>query len=131
MRLYDYIKPKVISLLNSAISQVHISFDRWITKGSKRGFFSIVAHFIDSCGIVCDVTINLPQLLGAYLGDRIADCVKKTLQAFCITALKLGYFVLDNASNNNTAIATLGYRYNFLSSYRRLCCSAYTINLVG
>jgi hypothetical protein len=113
------------------MSQVHISFDGWTTKGGKRGFFSIVAHFIDSCGIVRNVAINLPQLSGAHLGDRIADCVKKTLQAFCITAPKLGYFVLNNASNNNTAIATLGHRYGFLSSYRRLSCGAHTINLVS
>jgi hypothetical protein len=53
------------------------------------------------------------------------------LQAFYITALKLGYFVLNNASNNNTAIATLGHEYGFLSSYCRLRYGAYTINLVG
>jgi hypothetical protein len=39
--------------------------------------------------------------------------------------------VLDNASNNDTAIATLGHRYGFLSSHRRLRCGAHTINLVG
>jgi hypothetical protein len=131
MRLYDYMKPQVISLLDSAISQVHISFDGWTTKGGKRGFFGIVAHFIDSRGIVRDVAIDLPQLSGAHSGDRIADCVEKTLQAFRITAPKLGYFVLDNASNNDTAIATLGHRYGFLSSHRRLRCGAHTINLVG
>ena len=131
MRLYDYMKPQVISLLDSAMSQVYISFDGWTTKGSKRGFFGIVAHFVDSRGIVRDVAIDLPQLSGAHSGDRIADCVKKTLQAFRITAPKLGYFVLDNASNNNTAIATLGHRYGFLFSHRRLRCGAHTINLVG
>jgi hypothetical protein len=131
MRLYDYMKPQVISLLDSAMSQVHISFDGWTTKGGKRGFFSIVAHFVDNRGIVRDVAIDLPQLSGAHSGDRIADCVEKTLQAFRITAPKLGYFVLDNASNNDTAIATLGHRYGFLSSHRRLRCGAHTINLVG
>jgi hypothetical protein len=131
MRLYDYMKPQVISLLDSAMSQVHISFNGWTTKGGKRGFFGIVAHFVDSRGIVRDVAIDLPQLSGAHSGDRIADCVEKTLQAFRITALKLGYFVLNNASNNDTAIATLGYRYGFLSSHRRLRCGAHTINLVG
>jgi hypothetical protein len=84
MRLYDYMKPWVISLLDSAMSQVHISFDGWTTKGGKRGFFGIVAHFVDSRGIVHNVAIDLPQLSGAHLGDRIADCVEKTLQVFCV-----------------------------------------------
>jgi hypothetical protein len=131
MRLYDYMKPQVIALLDCAMSQVHISFDGWTTKGGKRGFFGIVAHFGDSHGIVHDVAIDLPQLSGAHSGDRIADCVEKTLQAFRITAPKLGYFVLDNASNNDTAIATLGHKYDFLSSHDRLRYGAHTINIVA
>jgi hypothetical protein len=43
----------------------------------------------------------------------------------------LGYFVLDNASNNDTAVAALGLKYSFLPAHRRLRCSAHTINLVG
>ena len=72
----------------------------------------------------------MPQLAGAHTGDRIASCIQKTLQSFGITASQLGYFVLDNAGNDDKAIAALAREYRFEPSYRRLRCGAYTINLV-
>jgi hypothetical protein len=131
MRLYDHMKPQVVELINSAISKIHISFDGWTTKGGKRSFFGIVAHFVDNKGSIKDVAIDLPQLSGAHSGNRIAVCVEKTLQSFGITGPKLGYFVLNNASNNDTAVAALGLKYGFVAAHRRLRCGAHTINLVG
>ena len=43
----------------------------------------------------------------------------------------MGYFVLDNASTNNTAVAALAIKYNFTTSHRRLRCAPHIINLVG
>jgi hypothetical protein len=43
----------------------------------------------------------------------------------------LGYFVLDNATNNDTAIAALSKAYNFNPTQRRLRCGPHTLNLVG
>jgi hypothetical protein len=131
IRLYNHMKPQVVAELQQAASKIHISFDGWTTKGGKRGFFGIVAHFADNSGVVKDVAIDLPQLAGAHTGDRIASCIQKTLQLFGITASQLGCFVLDNASNNDTAIVALTRKYSFEPSYRCLRRGAQTINLVG
>jgi hypothetical protein len=48
VRLYDYLKPRVIKELSQALSKIHLSFDGWTTKGGKRGFLGIVAHYVDS-----------------------------------------------------------------------------------
>ncbi|PWO19726.1 SnoaL-4 domain containing protein, partial [Pyrenophora tritici-repentis] len=103
----------VVDKLRCAASKIHISFDGWTVKGGKRGFFGIVAHFATAKGDLRDVAINLPQLLGAYTSDRIANCVAETLQKFNITAQNVGYFMLDNAFNNDTAIATLRAKFSF------------------
>ena len=124
-------QPQVVKQLGEAASKIHISFNGWTTKGGKRGFFGVVAHYATARGVVKDVAIDLPQLTGAHTGDRIADCIEKTLQAFGVEAAKLGYFMLDNAYNNDSAIKTLGSKYGFVASHRRLRCSAHTINLVG
>jgi hypothetical protein len=50
VRLYDYLKPRVLKELLQALSKIHLSFDGWTTKGGKRGFLGIVAHYIDSQG---------------------------------------------------------------------------------
>ncbi|KAI1508853.1 hypothetical protein Ptr86124_012152 [Pyrenophora tritici-repentis] len=129
MRLYNFMQPQVVDELRCAASRIHISFDGWTVKGGKRGFFGIVAHFATAEGDLRDVAIDLPQLSGAHTGDRIADCVAETLQKFNITAQNVGYFMLDNAFNNDTAIAALGAKFGFKSKHRRLRCSAHTINL--
>jgi hypothetical protein len=97
----------------------------FIRRGGKRSFFGVVAHYTTAQGFVKDLAIDLPQLSGVHSGERIANCIESTL------ASKLGYFVLDNAYNNNTAIKTLGSKYDFVANHRRLRCSAHTINLVG
>jgi hypothetical protein len=79
-------QPKFVDELRCAASKIHISFNRWTVKGGKRSFFSIVAHFATAKGNLRDVSINLPQLLGAHTSDRIADCVAETLQKFSINA---------------------------------------------
>jgi hypothetical protein len=45
IRLYNYLKPKVVAELSQSISKVYISFDGWTTKGGKRGYLGIVAHY--------------------------------------------------------------------------------------
>ncbi|RYO14557.1 hypothetical protein AA0111_g11924 [Alternaria arborescens] len=131
IRLYKFLLPQVVAELKAAVSKIHISFNRWTTKGGKRSFFGVVAHYATAEGAVKDLPIDLPQLSGVHAGERIASCIENTLRKFGITASKLGYFMLDNAYNNDAAIKTLGSKYGFVASHRRLRCSAHTINLVG
>ena len=75
--------------------------------------------------------IALLQLAGAYTGDAIASALVKTLEVYGIASNKLGYFVLDNAANNDTAVAALASVYDFNAAYRRLRCIPHTLNLIG
>jgi hypothetical protein len=53
------------------------------------------------------------------------------LQRFGITSDKLGYFVLDNASNNNTTLEELGKIIGFDPIEKRLRCIGHIINLIA
>ncbi|EFQ92942.1 hypothetical protein PTT_09847, partial [Pyrenophora teres f. teres 0-1] len=75
----------VVQMLLSAISKIHISFDGWTTKGGKRGFFGVVAHFADADGTIRDLPIALPQLTGTHTGERIAEVVGNIIDIFGIT----------------------------------------------
>jgi hypothetical protein len=57
--------------------------------------------------------------------------INSTLTTYRITPLKLGYFVLDNTTSNDTAVAALARLYGFIPSHRRLRCGPHTLNLVG
>jgi hypothetical protein len=131
MKLYSWLQPQVKRALSEASSKIHISFDGWTTKGGKRGFFAIVAHYSDAQGKITDLPIALPQLVGAHTGEAIADAVAQILRYFDISSNKLGYFVLDNAYNNNTAVNQLGLMYGFKAADRRLRCACHILNLVG
>jgi hypothetical protein len=131
MRLFGYIQPRVVQALSEAAGKIHISFEGWTTKGGKRGFFGIVAHFANASGVIQDLPIDLPQLAGSHMGGAIASTLIKTLEVYGITRNKLGYFVLDNATNNDTAIAALACVYNFDATHQRLRCSPHMLNLIS
>jgi hypothetical protein len=54
----------------------------------------------------------LPQLNGAYTSKAITTTIIIILQAYRITLSMLGYFILNNASNNDTMIAVVAREFN-------------------
>jgi hypothetical protein len=55
MKLFSVLQPRVIAAIAGACSKIHISFDGWTTKGGKRGFLGIVAHFATVDGTLLDI----------------------------------------------------------------------------
>lgn len=131
IRLYHHMQPQAAQLLSTALSKIHFSFDCWTTKGGKRGFLGLICHFVDAAGILRDLPIALPEMVGAHTGERIAEIITTTFYEFGITATQIGCFITDNARNNDTAITYLSDHYNFNPLQRRLRCAPHTINLVG
>ena len=96
--------PRIVQALSQSLSKIHISFDGWTTKGGKRGYLGVVAHYVNTHGKLVDLPIALPQLVGAHSGENLADVIYKTLLEFGVASTKIGWFITDNASNNDTAI---------------------------
>jgi hypothetical protein len=69
--------------------------------------------------------------MGAHSGENMAEIVHSTLQKFGVSSCNIGYFVLDNAYNNDTAITLLTLKIGFNATYRRLCCGPHTLNLIS
>jgi hypothetical protein len=93
--------------LSQALINIHLSFDSWTTKGGKHGFLGVVAHFVSKGSKLRDLPIALLLLADAHSGKRMAEVVSQTMQQFGINPLNVGFFVLDNASNNDAAICKL------------------------
>jgi hypothetical protein len=60
LRLYDYLKPRVVKELSQALSKIYVSFNSWTIKGGKRSFLGIVVHYVDSYSNLQDLPIALP-----------------------------------------------------------------------
>jgi hypothetical protein len=60
IRLYNYLLPRIVLALAEATSKIHVSFDGWTTKGGKKGYLRIVAHFVNRLSKLIDLPIALP-----------------------------------------------------------------------
>ena len=126
---YHSYVPIVQSYLRSARSLVHVSFDNWTSTGGKRGLTGICVHLIDATGELKDFVLGLPELHGQHSGANIGAVVATTLANFGVDKASVGYFVLDNAYNNDTAVSYLADMYGFEAPERRLRCCCHILNL--
>ena len=78
-----------------------------------------------------NLPIALPELSGAHTGDRIGKTILEIFKSFKISPSKIGYFVLDNAANNDRALQTIAEACTFDATVRRLRCGPHILNLVG
>ncbi|RAQ98540.1 ribonuclease h-like protein [Stemphylium lycopersici] len=86
---------------------------------------------MDAHGVVQDFVLGLPELPGQHSGVNIASVVATTLTKFRVNKDSVGYFVLDNAYNNDTAVASLADLYGFGAPERRLRCCCHILNLAA
>jgi len=112
-----------------ASSKVHIAFDLW-TSDNLLSLNGVVAHFLNKDFKPRVLLLSTPEQSDSHAGVNIAQSVSKTIDEFEI-ADNLGYFMLDNASNNDTAVAALAEIYDFDPLEYRLRCSGHIINLIA
>ena len=121
--------PAVTAYLREARSLIHVSFDNWTSTGGKRALTGICVHHLNPVGELEDYLLGLPELHGQHSGENISTVVAATLRNFGVDEQAVGYFVLDNAFNNDTAVTYLADEYGFDALRRRLRCCCHILNL--
>jgi hypothetical protein len=92
----------------------------------------IVVHYLDSNYQRCAVMLSLRDTLSSYTSANMADHLLSVINDFQI-GHQIAFFIADNASNNDKALAVLS---SYLPSLKidpvkqRLCCSGYIYNLM-
>lgn len=130
---FNIVRARLILLLSNISYKIHFSFDLW-TSPNHRSFPVLVAHWVSSEGNLVAATLGFQRLQGPHSGANQADLIWKILEAYQLTE-KLGYFTMDNASNNDTTLAKIqrlshikGIKFN--ASDRQVRCFGHIINLV-
>jgi len=95
----------IFDLIKSAKGLVHWSFDLW-TADNVFNYLGIVSHFVDADGLKRDILIGLTWIIGPHSSENIAYYVKEVIDR-CELGSNLGYFVLDNATNNDPCLKAL------------------------
>jgi hypothetical protein len=73
----------------------------------------IIGHYISETGNLEHSVLALKELDGAHTGNNQAASIIEVINEYRI-ATKVGYFVMDNTSNNNTMMEALSqcmYKY--------------------
>ena len=111
------------------ISRIYLAFDLW-TLSHNKAINGITASWVDRKGHCCTALLALTEMGDRHSGQAIAQSVVPVIKDYNFGD-KLGFFVLDNASSNDTCIAELAKQYNFIPEERRLRCIGHVLNLIA
>lgn len=128
MDAYVQRKPEVAESLHTSLSDVSLSFDGW-SSPNGLSLLGVVAHWIDKDCTLRNALIGMPRLEGQHSGEKIAMAVSALIRDYGIQR-KIGAFVLDNATNNDTAVEILAQEFGLDPAQCRLRCWGHTVNLV-
>ncbi|PWI64137.1 hypothetical protein PCL_12103 [Purpureocillium lilacinum] len=124
---YEAHKDKVMAVLRESCGLIHISFDGW-KSGNRYSLYGITCFFRDGSSQPRKLVLGVPELRTRHFGHNIAAEILDVLEAYGIQD-RIGYFTLDNAESNDTAMEVIGGELGFVGSTRRGRCFGHTLNL--
>jgi hypothetical protein len=122
-------KDDVLRQLQRSIGKVTMSFDLWSSR-NMLVLLGICVHFLDMDGRYQSFLLALPEQEGTHTGVNIAANIMEIIREFRLQD-QIGWFVCDNASNNETCLEELGSILGFDWKQRRLRCMGHIINLIA
>lgn len=122
-------KQEIRENMATGISRVHLAFDLW-TSHRRKAINGITANWVDRKGRCQTALLAMPEMSDRHDGQSIARSVLPVIKDYGFGD-KLGFFVLDNASSNDTCVAELGRQFNFDPKERRLRCVGHILNLIA
>jgi hypothetical protein len=133
--LRKYTEEKVIirQAVQAALTNIHFTVDLW-TSPNSLAILGIVAHYISATGNLDTSVLALREVNGEHSGENQAVEILDVINDYGI-ASKVGYFVMDNATNNDTMIKELSKKlkekHEIIWDPRphRLRCNGHVINL--
>jgi hypothetical protein len=117
---FNTFSDKAAAVLALVPYNIHYTFDLW-SSDNGLGLNGIFAHWLDDAGKKRKLLLSLPEIDESHTGENIAKGIAKIIRDWGLDD-RIGYFVLDNAGNNNTCIDYLSEQFNFDASERRLRC---------
>lgn len=121
-------KPVITKSLEKARSTITISFDHWLAD-NQLDLLGVVAHYLDNELELKTVLLALRPAYG-HRGEELQETLLAVLREYKISD-KIGYFVADNARNNDVALELLSRHIDVKPAEQRLRCSGHVINLVA
>ena len=135
VKIYQEEIKTVTGVISKARSRIHLSFDIWSSPNGKA-YLGIEAYWMAKRMQPMHALLGFKPLTSTHTGQNIGDIVFDLAKSFGILS-KLGYCVLDNAPNNDTAIARIGDKLtefigagHFDAKDRWVRCFAHILNII-
>ncbi|KAJ0129553.1 54S ribosomal protein L4, partial [Fusarium oxysporum f. sp. albedinis] len=119
--------------LRQARSRISISFDLW-TSPNPYAVLGVIAMWIDTAGKRQTTVLGIRRVYGEHTGENIGSAILELLREYDVGGDQIGYFMLDNASSNDTAVEFIlkelcPWMTPKQRRHRRLRCLGHIINL--
>jgi len=108
IQYFETARNTIISILSSAMSRIHLTWDLW-TSPNFKAMIAITAHWTDQNWKIKSTLMAIQEIEGDHDGENISEVVHGVLKEFKMVN-RIGYFIGDNASNNDTAMEWLDRR---------------------
>ncbi|SCO88905.1 uncharacterized protein FRV6_13033 [Fusarium oxysporum] len=96
---------------------------------NRHALYGVTAVLRDTENRLQKVVLGIPELVERHTGENIAAEILEIIRSFSIED-KVGYFTLDNASNNETAMSEIAEELKFDPVQRQVRCMGHILNLV-
>ncbi|RKK51753.1 hypothetical protein BFJ69_g17925 [Fusarium oxysporum] len=119
--------------LQRSRSRISISFDLW-TSPNPYAILGVIAMWIDTTGKRRTTVLGIRRVYGEHTGENLGSVVLELLKEYDIGGDEIGYFMLDNASSNDTAVGFIlkelcPWMDSKQRRHRRLRCLGHIVNL--
>ncbi|KAJ2899378.1 restless-like transposase [Zalerion maritima] len=128
IKLYNTHLSTVKKALRDCPGQIYFAFNGARTR-NRHALFGLTAAYRDVNNKPQKVILGAPEIVDRHTGDNIAAEIIDVIRIYGIED-KVGYFTLDNASNNDTTMEIIKKKLGFDTVERRVRCIGHTINLV-
>src|SRR3981081_516589 len=99
--------------LHSTLSVIHIAVDVRLTDNNKP-VIGLIAQYIGEDRTLEKLLLALKEIIGRHTDDNMARYVIEAIDNYRI-ASKLGFFQMDNATNNDTFLGALSTSKAYLN----------------
>ena len=133
-KYFEEAKLIIAETLSTSKSMIHLSFDIWTSPNYKH-MIAITAHWTSVEYTIQTSLLAVREVQGKHTGENISETVFDVAKEYNFVD-RLGYFMMDGAGNNNTAIVHLNERIQraggvgFDPVERRLRCFGHIQNRV-
>lgn len=128
VREFERHKDTVVKTLRESPRQIHLIFDGW-TSRNRLSLYGVSTVFRDIESKPHKIVLGLPEMEDRHTGEKIAEAILEVIYDYEIHE-KVGFFTVDNAANNDTALKVIGEQLGFRWEERRVRCFGHIINLV-